>query len=122
MNRQIKFRGWCKTPEGAWTASYSGEMPDIGFWKWVAYDSNTPVEQFTGLLDRNGKEIYEGDILQHDLWGKASVIYDPLRAGFSCQRRGETTEDIFDVSLSNIQLKRTRVIGNIHENPDLLTP
>lgn len=58
MNRIIKFRCWS---DGEMTTSEN--MPDMGFWKFVAYDSRSIVMQFTGLVDKNGKEIYEGDIV-----------------------------------------------------------
>jgi len=68
MNREIKFRDWDKEHK---SFIYSKSMPDMGFWKWVAYDSSTPFCQFTGLTDKNGKEIYEF----MELDSKYEVIY-----------------------------------------------
>ena len=116
--RQIRFRAW-----------------DVGYKHWInrfSLDSDgstllyadigyrVPKEailvQFTGLLDKNGKEIYEGDILKHDLWGKTEVIWDNESACF----RGKNNEKKHDITLAHHQLNRSRIIGNIYENLELL--
>lgn len=74
--------------------------------------------QYTGLKDKNGKEIYDGDILKHDLWGTTKVIWEH---GMFRADNEKTGRDMLDVSLYNHQLPRTRVIGNVYENPELLT-
>ena len=65
--------------------------------------------EFTGLLDKNGKEIYEGDIIEvtdGDGWNLGSIVVN-LDPGYVCQL------DIDDRCIGEI-------IGNIHENPELL--
>ena len=67
------------------------------------------IGQFTGLTDKNGKEIYEGDIIRHkDMVKPYHVIYDEYQ--FS-------PNDGFR-SLS--YPKHWEVIGNIHDNPELI--
>ena len=67
------------------------------------------VGQFTGLTDKNGKEIYEGDIIRHkDMVKPYHVIYDGHQF---------TPNDGFR-SLS--YPKHWEVVGNIHDNPELL--
>ena len=77
------------------------------------------VGQYTGLTDSNGKKIFEGDILQN--WQhKAVVTANVFNCGcchsvygFSlCDPDGEPTDDI--------TLEHSVVIGNIHDNPELL--
>ena len=69
---------------------------------------NLKIEQFTGLHDKNGKEIYEGDIVTDGV-GKYKIIYDLKLAGYQpyC---------IFRDDPENY----CEVIGNIYENPELL--
>ena len=73
--------------------------------------------QYTGLKDKNGKEIYEGDIAR-DISGKVAVIvYSP--PSFFAQFKGE----LWDINTKGSPVEMVEcieVIGNIFENPELL--
>lgn len=112
MSREIKFRGWSNGK-----IEYSGKMPSFGFWKWAGYDSSTIIMQFTGIHDKNGKEIYEGDILKHDIWGITKVYWENGSFWADNSKQGDEFKEI---RLGDQQLQRTRVIGNIYQNPELL--
>uniref|UniRef100_A0A6M3JKJ3 Putative YopX protein n=1 Tax=viral metagenome TaxID=1070528 RepID=A0A6M3JKJ3_9ZZZZ len=72
-----------------------------------------PVMQYTGLRDKNGKEIYEGDIVEGLAQQRGIVQWIP-----NCMRFQVSTGSIFGIALT-ASIERTTVIGNIYENPEL---
>lgn len=74
-------------------------------------DDKVNIEQFTGLIDKNGKGIYEGDLVRY------SQVYElPQEIQF------EAGCYIFGDEMLGALADKVEVIGNIHENPDLLKP
>lgn len=76
-------------------------------------DNKIPLMQFTGLLDRNGKEIYEGDILE----GGSPIDGDPRR--WTVKWYSTNLNAGWDFGYMPA-MNYCEVIGNIHENPELL--
>ena len=126
--REILFRG--KTPENYWVYGYyTKESPVVQSGRSIIEtqkDDFSVVEetvgQYIGLTDKNGKKIFEGDILQGTIvsaWNKepikCKVVYK--RDGFICEEtiRGARICDHKVCFAKNIE-----VIGNIHDNPELL--
>ena len=73
--------------------------------------------QSTGLRDKNGKEIFEGDILKNNKY-ITSVFYERGAYCVKFCRTTNTTETMNVISF--IEKYKTKVIGNIYENPELL--
>ena len=125
MLREIKFRAWDKELE---RMLYIKRLPDIGIMfngepvfddgyretiidKWI---DNYELMQYTGLHDKNGKEIYEGDILKID----DSLMCDVVFENGSFQIKTNQHQGIS--ALCQERAGRLECVGNIHENPELL--
>lgn len=96
----------------------NGNRRRIGCWYTVDPDT---VGQFTGLYDKNGKRIFEGDIVKGLFWQGISVLgVVEFRDGAFGLRwlRGKVEEFSAFTSICNVEYE---VLGNIHDNPELLT-
>ena len=143
MKREIKFRAWDDDAEQM-IYSDNHEIDTADYWWEIdplrvgcitgesggnQFEPPEPlvtyydkIMQFTGLKDKQGKEIYEGDILKSESWGKNTKVKNPyhvvewgrvgwIAIGYNGQMKVNPSLDV----KSDFE-----VIGNVYENPELL--
>ena len=128
--REIKFRG--RKSNGEWvygdlvTTETTDGIPtkkEILPFDKVIFDATEEVEeytigQFTGLHDKNGKEIYEGDILSQNgyIWG----VYFEVGAFFLSKNGKHDPYDYGVERLNPYTASGSIVLTNIYDDPELL--
>jgi uncharacterized phage protein (TIGR01671 family) len=117
MNREIKFRAFDSVAEKM-LYLLNSDMFDTN---WL---NDVSIMQYTGLKDKNGKKIYEGDILNIGFGGDASMVYHTHNycVVFWCDKnlQWKTKYNKGDNPLTGYYLPVYEIIGNIYENPELL--
>lgn len=121
MNREIIFRAWDKEEE-----KFVYAEPVYGFFPSIVPGSDDTrygdVQEYSGTKDKNGKEIYEGDIVNFGDDFPSVVVWDILAAGetpgFWLKETGDYKHHRFYTMTAFTN--PIEIIGNIVENPELL--
>lgn len=136
MSREIKFRAWDKTGKYKVMCQvinlYSGESPfaqlacdfqDGSIYKWRVFTrslESIELMQYTGLKDKNGKEIYEGDIVRGMVLVEDGSSYESKEeVSWEINTKWHVPEVGFYIPC--MKKDTMEVIGNIHETPELRT-
>lgn len=126
MNREIKFRAWHKDlkkmfkigqitlEEGTWNFE-PNDRDFIGMS--IPYQPSFVLMQYTGIHDKNGKEIYEGDIVEitkECVCEKGIIVF---KNGCFFIKVKENLLALYNCEFNNYKVKK---IGNIYDNPEML--
>jgi uncharacterized phage protein (TIGR01671 family) len=131
--RKIKFRFWDGT-KGNMAMCY---QDDYGYFKYPSsafllefhqawneanttegYDKPKAMMQYTGLKDKNGVEIYEGDILTKRIPNYKTETFESIYAEVKFYEGSFVAFDDFSINIFDTYT--VEIVGNIHENPELL--
>ena len=125
--REIKFRAWIKEKKAIFevilidyvTKKVTYLLERVGHLLSVRDAKFNDIElmQYTGLKDKNNKEIYEGDILFESFREEYyKVVFE--NGSFKAEFKGDFEEYSFD--LIDVVAQGCEVVGNIYENPELM--
>ena len=110
--REIKFRVWDSISKKLYTWDKVSVIPLEDFIHLEHYT----LEQYTGLKDKNGTEIYEGDILNYEFEDDDNKPFEIVWYNYGCKYFNWE----FPSFLNPFNIEHGVVIGNIHQNPELL--
>ena len=123
-----EFRAWTKEGKAMYYDVYPFKDDTLLLsYDEIAFDE-VPASDFilmrsTGLKDKNGKEIFEGDVVKYKsgcYTYTEEVAYNKNFAGFGVRDANADVILTFWVLAENIDLSSLEVVGNIYQNPELL--
>lgn len=139
--REIKFRAWNKEKkefsrnqsevrlENNSEGVFHLHQKDGKVFGYYMNCGHIEISQFTGLLDKNGKEIYEGDILKMYIFDTSPIPLEIVTSvsfhegTFTVLKMNNEPVSLRDaIVISNKTKQGVEIIGNIYENPELLSP
>ena len=112
MGREYKFRAWNEVDKVMIT-----NLNSPGLWRGILVpDADDILMQFTGLQDKGGVDVFEGDILEYTSDMTGITYTDAIKWGGAALKTGFQVDSPY----INIYGGGIEVIGNIYENPELL--
>ena len=128
MSRVIKFRAWdgeamiyLSNLRIIHVANLLSFHFDSSIEATTMIDGNIKLMQFTGLLDKNGKEIFEGDVIGDKVitWHAGGFCLIS-KIAYQDKSYQQETEWYLPHSIENLSFDEKEILGNIYEHPELL--
>lgn len=116
--REIKFRIW-DIRRKEWALNGLNITFPIGMLSKSAIEHGFVLMQYTGLKDKNGKEIYEGDIVSDGIMEQV-VFWDQYKCAFRLYKPNSVFNPAPRYDLLQSGVSRIEIIGNIYENENLI--
>lgn len=113
--RDIKFRAWDKRENEMIEEFHTTTLWELHDF-WEPEESNYVLMQATGLTDKNGKEIYEGDIVST----APHMPDDLVDAYYEVVKWDQKVVTYWPFNQPDLKADDCEVIGNIYENPEIL--
>jgi len=128
QKREIKFRAWYNEQMVYWNLSnmYASDTGELKADQYCQVTDLTNVlalghfMQYTGLKDKNGKEIYEGDIVKYETGSIYIVVWGNSFSGMWLQNKQKFDNGPHGMGFESTEQNEIEVIGNIYSNPELL--
>jgi len=125
MNRKIKFRAWDKE-EKVMIDADSFALTNINDFEPISelfesLQEHFVLMQYTGFMDENGKEIYDGDILVYErnyCIPESCIVFWAKESGWVVDIQGNDYDGV--EPLSEFNEDELKIVGNIYENPELM--
>jgi len=120
--REIKFRAFIQSQDGSYICNYSDVLFPHIFWNNVykgIYD--TDPEQHIGIKDKNGVDIYEGDIflIDSDCRGGIYIVsWNDKKANFCLFKKGWVIN--LAQTIGTVKYRKPEILGNQYENSELI--
>jgi len=139
MKREIKFRVWDKNERQMYPLVDFNQtwisvpvMDEDGGHLEQRKKDDVELMQYTGLKDKSGKEIYEGDVVKFtekccdNAYSSFVINWDDISASFVCSdfkgRYYRWLSSMKPDTHFSVKYESKKIIGNIYENPELLNP
>lgn len=114
--RDFRFRAWHKDVKEMLQNKHQGYEGNV--FSWLKEGQPIEIMQYTGLKDKNDKEIYEGDIVYCNIMTPRNSLIEFIEGAFCATHSKTYPTDInffYPSTGCNIE-----IIGNIYENPELI--